>query len=155
VRHAGLGRARGPRRARPVPVVQGLLERLPRGRRHGAVQVRGAAPDLPRAAAPGEPLRARLAPRWTRIVTGVPGLARLANAALGLRPVARLVLAAGGMDTRRKMVSFASTPFRSWVRGEGAAQVTRGTGAVDDEAPEGARRPRVLLWTDSFSDGLS
>ncbi|MGW6130128.1 FAD-binding and (Fe-S)-binding domain-containing protein [Cellulomonas sp. NPDC055163] len=94
-------------------------------------------------------------PRWTRLVTGVPGLARLANAALAIRPVARLVLAAGGMDTRRKMVTFAPTPFRAWARGEGSAQVTRGAGAVDDEAPEGARRPRVLLWTDSFSDGLA
>lgn len=94
-------------------------------------------------------------PRWTRLVTGVPGLARLANAALGIRPVARLVLAAGGMDTRREMVTFASTPFRAWARGEGAAQVTRGAGAVDDEAPEGGRKPRVLLWTDSFSDGLA
>ncbi|KGM01806.1 dimethylmenaquinone methyltransferase [Cellulomonas cellasea DSM 20118] len=94
-------------------------------------------------------------PRWTRFVTGVPGLARLANAALGIRPVAKLVLAAGGMDTRREMVTFASTPFRAWARGEGAAQVTRGAGAVDDEAPEGARKPRVLLWTDSFSDGLA
>jgi FAD/FMN-containing dehydrogenase/Fe-S oxidoreductase len=94
-------------------------------------------------------------PRWTRLVTGVPGLARLANAALGIRPVAKLVLAAGGMDTRRTMVAFASTPFRAWARGEGAAQVTRGGGAVDDEAPEGARRPRVVLWTDSFSDGLA
>nr|WP_258727265.1 FAD-binding and (Fe-S)-binding domain-containing protein [Cellulomonas sp. NS3] len=94
-------------------------------------------------------------PRWTRLVTGVPGLARLANAALGIRPVAKLVLAAGGMDTRRKMVTFAPTPFRAWARGAGAAQVTRGAGAVDDEAPEGARKPRVLLWTDSFSDGLA
>lgn len=94
-------------------------------------------------------------PRWTRLVTGVPGLARLANAALGIRPVAKLVLAAGGMDTRRAMVTFAPTPFRAWARGAGAAQVTRGAGAVDDEAPEGARRPRVLLWTDSFSDGLA
>lgn len=94
-------------------------------------------------------------PRWTRLVTGVPGLARLANAALGLRPVAKLVLAAGGMDTRRKMVTFAPTPFRAWARGAGAAQVTRGAGVVDDEAPEGARKPRVLLWTDSFSDGLA
>lgn len=94
-------------------------------------------------------------PRWTRLVTGVPGLARLANAALGLRPVAKLVLAAGGMDTRRAMVTFAPTPFRAWARGAGSAQVTRGAGAVDDEAPEGARKPRVLLWTDSFSDGLA
>ncbi|WP_201292800.1 FAD-binding and (Fe-S)-binding domain-containing protein, partial [Cellulomonas citrea] len=38
-------------------------------------------------------------PRWARLLTGVPGLAAVANAALGVRPVARLVLRLGGMDT--------------------------------------------------------
>jgi ferredoxin len=55
-------------------------------------------------------------PRWTRLVTGVPGLARLANAALSVRPLAKVVLKLGGMDTRRKMVAFAPAPFRSRVR---------------------------------------
>ncbi|WP_263118363.1 FAD-binding and (Fe-S)-binding domain-containing protein [Cellulomonas sp. RIT-PI-Y] len=90
-------------------------------------------------------------PRWARWVTGVPGLARLANAALGVRPLAKAVLAAGGMDTRRKMVTFAPTPFRSAVR-RGQVDVTR------EPAPTGltiGSRPRVLLWTDSFSDTLA
>lgn len=90
-------------------------------------------------------------PRWARLVTGVPGLARLANAALGIRPLAKAVLAAGGMDTRRRMVTFAPTPFRSAVR-RGQVDVTR------EPAPTGltiGRRPRVLLWTDSFSDTLA
>ncbi|HEY0215004.1 MAG TPA: FAD-binding and (Fe-S)-binding domain-containing protein [Cellulomonas sp.] len=90
-------------------------------------------------------------PRWTRIVTGVPGLARLANVALGVRPLARLVLAAGGMDTRRTMVDFAPRPFRTRVR-NGEVDVRR------EPAPAAGtttltRRP-VLLWTDSFSDAL-
>jgi FAD/FMN-containing dehydrogenase/Fe-S oxidoreductase len=84
-------------------------------------------------------------PRWTRLVTSVPGLSRLANAALGVRPIARLVLTAGGMDTRRQMVTFASTPFRTWWKREGGKPV------AGDPA---AARPQVLLWTDSFSDSL-
>jgi len=57
-------------------------------------------------------------PRWIRLVTAVPGLAWLANTALGVRPIAKVVLAVGGMDTRRSMVTFASTPFRTaWKRG--------------------------------------
>lgn len=96
-------------------------------------------------------------PRWTRLVTGVPGLARLANAVLGVRPLARLVLRAGGMDTRRTMVDFAPKPFRSRVR-RGEVDVRRGgapaTGA-DLAVTATSGRPPVLLWTDSFSDALA
>nr|WP_315097898.1 FAD-binding and (Fe-S)-binding domain-containing protein [uncultured Cellulomonas sp.] len=117
-------------------------------------------------------------PRWARLVTGVPGLAALANAVLGVRPVARAVLAGGGMDTRRQMVTFARQPFRAWVRGAGRGSVTltgsdhggrQGTrGAVRAHARDqfrgrpgkgtggsGERKPQVVLWTDSFSDTLS
>ncbi|NKY23561.1 FAD-binding and (Fe-S)-binding domain-containing protein [Cellulomonas denverensis] len=85
-------------------------------------------------------------PRWSRLVTGVPGLARLANAALGIRPLAKAVLRVGGMDTRRQMVSFAPTPFRAAVR-RGRVEVSSGQGT--------STRPPVLLWTDSFSDSLA
>jgi FAD/FMN-containing dehydrogenase/Fe-S oxidoreductase len=86
-------------------------------------------------------------PRWIRLVTAVPGLAWLANTALGVRPIAKVVLAVGGMDTRRSMVTFARTPFRTaWKRG----------GAQAVAAPAGTPvRPKVVLWTDSFSDSLS
>lgn len=122
-------------------------------------------------------------PRWTRLVTGVPGLARVANAVLGVRPVARAVLTAGGMDPRRSMVDFARSPFRARVR-RGEVDVRRGGvpgggaawgGGVSGRASasgasasgtvaSGARpialgftsgRPPVLLWTDSFSDALA
>ena len=59
-RHARLVLARGGRGARPVPGLQGVLERLPGGRRHGAVQVRGAPPAVRRTAATRRSLRARL-----------------------------------------------------------------------------------------------
>jgi Fe-S oxidoreductase len=51
------------------------------------------------------------------------------------------------MDTRRSMVTFASTPFRTaWKRG----------GAQSVAAPAGSpARPKVVLWTDSFSDSLA
>lgn len=96
-------------------------------------------------------------PRWARLVTSARPLARLANAVLGVRPVARLVLAAGGMDTRRRMVTFAEEPFRTWVRRGGRDEVTvTGTvPAVDAAAAPAATRQPVLLWTDSFSDALA
>ncbi|MBO3085063.1 FAD-binding and (Fe-S)-binding domain-containing protein [Cellulomonas fengjieae] len=77
-------------------------------------------------------------PRWARLVTGVPGLAALANAALGVRPVAKVVLAGGGMDARRQMVTFARQPFRAWVRAQGRGSVTltrsaRGSERRDDQ----------------------
>jgi Fe-S oxidoreductase len=109
-------------------------------------------------------------PRWARLITGVPGLAALTNAVLGVRPVAKVVLAAGGMDTRRQMVTFARRPFRSWARSEGSATVTltRDVRANEGQDPhplgrpvgeprpaQVSRRPQVVLWADSFSDTLA
>lgn len=110
-------------------------------------------------------------PRWARLVTGVPGLAALANAVLGVRPVAKLVLRLGGMDTRRRMVRFAPVPFRAWARQTGRrsgdvrvvgrrdADAVALPAEADVAAPAGAStdapRPPVLLWTDSFSDTLA
>ena len=61
-----LVRSRGARVARPVPVLQGLRQRLPGRRRHGAVQVGGAVPHLPRQAAARQPLHARPAAALAR-----------------------------------------------------------------------------------------
>ena len=79
--------------ARPV------LVGLPRRRRHGAVQVRGAAPHLPGQAAPGQHYALGWLPRWAR-----PSRApRLAAGQRGRRLVRRqAVLAVGGMDPRRR-----------------------------------------------------
>lgn len=107
-------------------------------------------------------------PRWARLVTSVPILAKLSNALLGIRPIAKLVLALGGMDTRRKMVSFAAVPFRTWwkknrdelgLRSGSDAAATAATGVlgVRDSGvlkPEVRTRTKVVLWTDSFSDAL-
>jgi FAD/FMN-containing dehydrogenase/Fe-S oxidoreductase len=88
-------------------------------------------------------------PRWTRLVTSVPGLASLANTVLSVRPLARLVLRAGGMDPRRSMVTFARRPFRAWAKAHDEVTVASRP-PVTVEA-----RPPVLLWTDSFNDTLS
>ncbi|QDB80367.1 FAD-binding oxidoreductase [Georgenia wutianyii] len=86
-------------------------------------------------------------PRWSRLITQVPAVTRLVNAVLGVRPVARLVMRAGGMDPRRQMVGFATERFSRWARGN--AQV------ASAPTPGGEARPRqVLLWADSFSETL-
>ncbi|WP_307793919.1 FAD-binding and (Fe-S)-binding domain-containing protein [Actinotalea soli] len=109
-------------------------------------------------------------PRWSRLV-GRLRLGRVANAVLGVRPVARLVLGLGGMDTRRSIPSFAPTSFRTWWSRQVADGERRG--AVDGRAAHGTQglgegtagsashasggvdpARRVVLWTDSFSDGF-
>jgi FAD/FMN-containing dehydrogenase/Fe-S oxidoreductase len=83
-------------------------------------------------------------PRWSRLVDRLR-LAGLANAALGWRPLGKLVLRLGGMDTRRSIPSFARTSFRrGYARGNAADPVV----ARDSQAPT------VVLWADSFSDGF-
>ncbi|MCV2394974.1 FAD-binding protein [Actinotalea sp. M2MS4P-6] len=109
-------------------------------------------------------------PRWTRLVTRLR-VARLANALLGFRPLARLVLRVGGMDPRRSVPAFAPTSFRrAWAASsgpaaEGAPSASGTSGAGATGAPEAAlgadparesdgARPTVVLWADSFSDGF-
>ncbi|MDD9206797.1 FAD-linked oxidase C-terminal domain-containing protein, partial [Georgenia sp. 10Sc9-8] len=55
-------------------------------------------------------------PRWSGLVTRVPGLARLVNTTMSWRPLSRVVLRLGGMDPRRTMVRFAEQSFGSWWR---------------------------------------
>ncbi|MFH5821941.1 FAD-binding and (Fe-S)-binding domain-containing protein [Georgenia sp. AZ-5] len=118
-------------------------------------------------------------PRWTRLLTAVPPLARLANTVLRARPLAQAVLWAGGMDRRREMVTFAEETFSAWwakrddggsrAAGTGDAPAADGTGpapatgyavgaaTADDggAAAAGAETPRfVVLWADTFSDTL-
>ena len=121
-------------------------------------------------------------PRWARAITAAR-LAPLVNALLSVRPIARLVLRAGGMDPRRDMVTFARTPFRAQAAALSSAPGSmvrsgRGAGGLSGAPPSpvapapaspggqptrpsssahpgvDARRP-VLLWTDSFNDNLS
>jgi FAD/FMN-containing dehydrogenase/Fe-S oxidoreductase len=88
-------------------------------------------------------------PRWSRWAGAAP---RVVNALLRIRPLATAVLAAGGMDTRRTIPSFAPVPFRRSAGRRSAvhAQPSGGTGAA---GPDGSQRP-VVLWADSFSDAF-
>jgi FAD/FMN-containing dehydrogenase/Fe-S oxidoreductase len=115
-------------------------------------------------------------PRWTRLVS-LLRLARVANFALGIRPLAKVVLAVAGLDTRRSIPSFATTSFRTaWAEDVAAGRagntprvavrdgVTEvgtevgtegGTEGGTDGSTEGVRpRRRVVLWDDSFSDAF-
>lgn len=101
-------------------------------------------------------------PRWGKAITAIPGVAALANAALRFRPLARLVLAGGGMDTRRHMVAFNHSPFHRWARtrariatasqiaGSGGA-AGAGTAATAGTVPTGKT---IVLWADPFSEYL-
>nr|WP_245859116.1 FAD-binding and (Fe-S)-binding domain-containing protein [Luteimicrobium subarcticum] len=94
-------------------------------------------------------------PRWLHLVNAAP---RFANKVLGNRRVAQVVLWSGGMDPRRKMMEFAETPFRTWYRRGGASSGVPGVGTGRRHGrPDAARdaRPKVVLWADSFSDGLA
>ncbi|GGM19588.1 oxidoreductase [Promicromonospora citrea] len=102
-------------------------------------------------------------PRWARLAGAVP---ELVNALLGVKWIGKAVLWAGGMDTRRSMPKFAEVPFRQWWARGGATHGVPGLPLASDEglgvpgregatAARLATKPKVVLWTDSFSDALS
>jgi len=101
-------------------------------------------------------------PRWTHLVTKVPAVARLTNAVLGVRPVAKTVLRLGGMDPRRKMVTFAEETFSSWWRAREGTRTGRpgrwrpgpAAASVSPPGAEGSAPRFVVLWADSFSDTM-
>lgn len=105
-------------------------------------------------------------PRWTKLVSAVPGVALVANTALKFRPLAKAVLWFGGMDPRRKLVTFTGKPFRHWAHrksgllaqqqqvSQSGILKTRLSG--EQVATQiGSVRQQVVLWTDSFSDSLA
>ncbi len=81
-------------------------------------------------------------PRWARLAGLFP---RVANALASLGPLRRIALRLGGLDPRRDVPVFATTPFRRRRRAVAAAL----------RATAGARRGPVLLWVDSFSDSFA
>ena len=76
-------------------------------------------------------------PRWSRLVTRIPALARLVNLTTGTPGLRRLVRWTAGVDQRRRLPRFAE---RSAARR-----------VVLSAKAEG--QP-VVLWVDSFSDGF-
>jgi FAD/FMN-containing dehydrogenase/Fe-S oxidoreductase len=89
-------------------------------------------------------------PRWITLLDLLPGLgARIANAVLGIRPLARILLRAGGIDPRREAPRFAPEPFHRWWRRHGSsATATESVTGSDTRTP-------VVLWADTFSDGMT
>jgi len=92
-------------------------------------------------------------PRWAKLAGLMP---RAFNAVLAVRPIARATLLLGGMDTRRQLPRFAEIPFRRWWKHE-QKQLAKQQRAQQPDMPSktSADRPRVVLWTDSFSDAMA
>ena len=135
--HGRLPRAGGARGARPVPVVQGLRQRLPDRHRHGHLQVRGAAPVVQGARAPAQPLH--------------PGQA----AVLGAAHVADRVARQPGPAHAR-----ASARSRAGSRASTSAAACRLRDATASRkiaatAARRAGRPKVVIWADSFTEFFS
>ncbi|WP_435298607.1 FAD-binding and (Fe-S)-binding domain-containing protein [Timonella sp. A28] len=97
-------------------------------------------------------------PRWLRLIKKMP---KLSNFALGFKPVASMAAWVGGMDQRRSFPQFADQSFSAWWKREGkpaalqTGTLCEGSVALNDDAAALARKPRVVLWTDSFSDALA
>jgi FAD/FMN-containing dehydrogenase/Fe-S oxidoreductase len=92
-------------------------------------------------------------PRWTRLIRPI---VPLVNKVLSVRPIAKAVLWAGGMDTRREMLTFSEMTFRTWWRLGGATNGVPGLAVGEVPGRPGRRgRPSVVLWTDSFSDAMA
>ncbi len=86
-------------------------------------------------------------PRWAELVTTVPGVAQLANGALSITPLRKIVFTISGMDTRRKMTAFTKQRFSRWFK-----KVEGGLEARP--SPSSKTRKDVILWADSFSEYL-
>ncbi len=87
-------------------------------------------------------------PRWISLIGALPRFSpSLINRLLSIRPLARVLLPLAGIDPRRKLPALATTGFRRNRRRllDGPAE---GSGAGEDRLP-------VVLWADSFTDGLS
>ncbi|MDQ3156867.1 MAG: FAD-binding protein [Actinomycetota bacterium] len=77
-------------------------------------------------------------PMWARLSSPIAWLANLGLRTPGIRSIARWV---AGVDQRRSLPMFATTSFSRWARKR--------------SAPTALDRPRVLLWTDSFTEYFS
>ncbi|WNB85318.1 FAD-linked oxidase C-terminal domain-containing protein [Cellulomonas sp. ATA003] len=80
-------------------------------------------------------------PRWARLAALAPGVV---NGLLGIRPVAKLVLAAGGMDTRRTIPRFGRSFRAGWRRSAGGTT----TAATSSATAGGRTAPRTAVAPD-------
>src|SRR6266516_1381508 len=124
---------RGPRRAGPLPVVQGVQARLPGRGRHGHLQERVPLPALPAAAAAAAHYALGWLPLWARLASLAPALA---NRLTGGRPSGAALRRLGGIAPARPLPRFAPRTLRAWWR--------------DSEHAGGGQE--VLLWVDTFTE---
>ncbi len=95
-------------------------------------------------------------PRWGRLITKSPALARLVNLTTSLPGLRWLVRWTAGVDQRRQLPRFADRPARQRVpltsTAPGSEPGLNGGSALNGgpETPEQAKP--VLVWVDSFSD---
>lgn len=96
-------------------------------------------------------------PRWLTLIGLVP---RLVNMVLAPAWIQRIAVTIAGMDRRRRLPRFAAIPFR---RSHAAKTHRHGSGATATSASgvetgmrvaEGTTTGTVVLWADSFTDGL-
>jgi Fe-S oxidoreductase len=86
-------------------------------------------------------------PMWLRLARRFPGGRRLVNAFTGFGPTRRLGAMVGGLAGERRIPPLAKRPFVDGFRARPASA----------SAPSGspARRPRVVLWPDTFTNHLA
>ncbi|MCI7551421.1 MAG: FAD-linked oxidase C-terminal domain-containing protein [Actinomycetaceae bacterium] len=98
-------------------------------------------------------------PVLARIVSGIPGMARFANAVMDISLLRRAAFTVAGIDTRRAMPRFATRSFSKTAPGLGIESLERDwlehnyAGGGYDAHRERDKR-YVLLWADSFSETL-
>ncbi len=105
-------------------------------------------------------------PRWARLVTGLPPAAAVANWAMSIGWLRKLVFSVSGLDSRREMTAFATERFSRWFKKHGPAAGTDSgvaqhsrAGTEEGRASRGGGRAGtdrrdVILWADSFSEYL-
>ncbi|WP_040156673.1 FAD-binding and (Fe-S)-binding domain-containing protein [Mobilicoccus massiliensis] len=71
------------------------------------------------------------------------------NRLMRIRPIERAVMAAAGVETRRRMIAFAEhLPFQGWFR----ERARRGDGPQVDDSPA---RETLVVWPDTFTNHLT
>ncbi len=88
-------------------------------------------------------------PLTSQLLHYVPGLASVANAALSVKPVEKLVMRLGGVDSSRSMITFATRSFQSIAKKRRRSKVADQRAAAAESA-----REKVVLWPDSFTNHM-
>lgn len=87
-------------------------------------------------------------PLWMKFIGWVPWLV---NGVMSVNWLRRLILTIAGLDKRRSLPRFASTPFHRTTFAKARRKAPASSGAESHDI----RGNTVVLWADSFTDGLS